>query len=64
MISTKEKAKPSSDYLAVEDMIDKAIQQMEEETHIEYGSTMVRNNNKPVRCKWVKRIIDKMLNKR
>lgn len=45
-------------------MIDKAIQQMEEETHIEYGSTMVRNNNKPVRCKWVKRIIDKMLNKR
>lgn len=45
-------------------MIDKAIQQMEEETHIEYGSTMVRYNNKPVRCKWVKRIIDKMLNKR
>ena len=64
MMNTREKARPSSEYLAVEEMINKTIEQMEEETHIEYGSTMVRNNNKPVRCKWAKRLIDKLLYKR
>lgn len=50
-----------SDYQQAEKSINQAIANMEEQTHIEYGSIILRND-KPTRFKWFKRILQRFKN--
>lgn len=53
-----EKEKIPSDYQQAEKSINQAIADMDEQTHIEYGS-IVLPNDKPMRCKWFKKILQR-----
>lgn len=53
-----EKEKIPSDYQQAEKSINQAIADMEEQTHIEYGSIISRND-KPMRFKWFKKILQR-----
>ncbi len=62
MTTHQDKEKPINDYQIAETMIDQAIATMEEETHIEYASTIM-HSVKPARRKWYRKLIDKLLRK-
>ena len=51
------------DYQQAEKMIDKTISEMEENTHIEYGSTIERRD-KPSRIKWLNQWIKRLFKRR
>ena len=52
-----------SDYQQAEKMIDKTISEMEENTHIEYGSTIERRD-KPSHFKWLNQWIKRLFKRR
>ena len=50
-----------SDYQQAEKLINQAIANMDEQTHIEYESIILRND-KPKRLKWFKKILQRFKN--
>jgi hypothetical protein len=61
MTPHNEKGITPSDYQQAEKSINQALANMEEQTHIEYGSIILRND-KPTRFKWFKRILQRFKN--
>lgn len=56
-----EKERIPNDYQQAEKSINQAIASMDEQTHIEYGSIIMRND-KPTRLKWFNRILQRFKN--
>lgn len=63
MTPASNKNKAPSDYQQAEKMIDKTISEMEENTHIEYGSTIERRD-KPSRFKWLNQRMKRLFKRR
>ena len=60
MTSPKEQFDPNpniSEYYRAEQIINQTLADMEEETHIEYGSTMERKAPPPKWKKWLHRLL-------
>ena len=58
MAPQKEQITPIADYHRAEEMIERSIYEMDDDTHIEYGSTMERKSQPRGLKKWLHQLLN------